>query len=282
MAALPGVRAFHVDSTLLDGLHGLFLTELPVELRHLSVGCLKLPSEVVAQLSQYTGLRSLALRCWSEDIQPADVAACLANCVHLQRLVLSLKKFSAACLPPAGLTELRHLDLSLCSLTDADLDWLLARLPDIESLSLRWCRGLSQRGLASLGHLSALSFLSLAGTDGVCYKLLKAVLSALRLVELELGDFSLPGNESSSSEVLTIDTARGLYGLLWRHNSLRTLVLRDGLHEERISCERGQTLYWVLRDCLNKLTWKEKENDLAVGAISRRSSRHSSEDDGYW
>ena len=183
LTELPCLRAFRFTS---DSLKGSCLTQLPTELRLLVIDCRYLDSTNVKELARCRELRSLELHC-TRRLEPAHLAAGLAGCVKLERLTLTYRDEPVSeCLPPAGLPALRHLDLTGCYLTDADLGRLLQRQPSLTSVCLARCYGLTQHGLALLGRLPALSSLNLVGVYGVSDWVLTS-LGAAPLVELQLG-----------------------------------------------------------------------------------------------
>ena len=154
LTKLPCLRAFRVTR---GNLKGSCLTQLPTKLRLLALGCRYLDSTNVKELARCRELRSLELHC-TRNLKPAHLAAGLAGCVKLERFTLTDRDESVSeCLPPAGLPALRHLDLTGCYLTDADLERLLQRQPGLTSVCLADCYGLTQHGLALLGRLPALA-----------------------------------------------------------------------------------------------------------------------------
>ncbi|XP_064896784.1 distal membrane-arm assembly complex protein 2 isoform X2 [Columba livia] len=91
------------------------------------------------------------------------------------------------------LTRLQHLDLSRCPHLD---DWALGRLhvfrDTLQELSVAWCPGVTERGLATLHHLRALRRLDLTGlrvpSPGLVQILLEEVLPGCEVLGLDFGD----------------------------------------------------------------------------------------------
>ena len=111
----------------------------------------------------------------------------LAGCVRLESLSVRGMSSVVDRLPADGLPALRHLSLSEYHLTDSSLTCVVERQPGLETVCLALCgHHLSQRGLALLGRLPALSSLTLHMVPGVSDWLLDQ-LSQTPLTELLLG-----------------------------------------------------------------------------------------------
>jgi hypothetical protein len=88
-----------------------------------------------------------------------------------------------------------------CSITDADLDWLIERLPELRYLELRHA-SIGDRGLANLGQLQRLRNLEVAGThigDGA----MVAIGRVRSLRSLDLCDTNVTNNGLKSLSALT-------------------------------------------------------------------------------
>ncbi|XP_065507852.1 distal membrane-arm assembly complex protein 2 [Caloenas nicobarica] len=91
------------------------------------------------------------------------------------------------------LTRLQHLDLSGCPHLD---DWALGRLhvfgDTLQELSVAWCPGVTERGLATLHHLRALQRLDVTGLcvpcPGLVRILLEEALPGCQVLGLDVGD----------------------------------------------------------------------------------------------
>ena len=209
-------------------------------------------------------LRSLTLEhednplCSDALTLPDCLAACLADCIRLERLHLEPAGRMLNHLPPEGLPALRHLSLMECCLCDTDLTWLAERQPGLETLILSSCAGcnrcfrdpdmgrVTSRSLAQLGRLTALTSLALEYVLGVSDELLRQ-LSKMSLTELEL-----KGSPYFWEDV----TAGGLYRLTRGNPFLRWVTLTQDdhpLNEDRtIDCRsrfvREQDLLRILEE----------------------------------
>ena len=224
---------------------------LPTKLRSLAVECAHLRSSAVRELARCGELRSLKLD-QVKELLPEDLATGLAGCVRLERLHLMFRYESVSdCLPPAGMPALRRLELLYCDLLDSDLQQLVLRLPNLQSVCLKYCDGSTQHGLAQLGKLPALSSLNLYQTEGVSDWAL-AHLSTTRLTELRLGDeIGLSLGAPSTASV----TAEGLLRLSQTCRFLRRIMLtRDDMVIACAKCgpgtDEGRLLFWLRRNGL--------------------------------
>ena len=118
------------------------------------------------------------------DVLSAGLACCpRLECFSAARLAAPLE----LCLPPAGLPALRRLNVRHTEpLTDDSLRRLPDLLPGLRSLTVSFCRQLTEQGLLSLRRLPELRELHLAGVPSVSDVTLYH-LSAWPLTELELG-----------------------------------------------------------------------------------------------
>ena len=167
-------------------------------------------------------LRNLHL--WkTSDLLPDRLAASLAGCVRLERLVLLQSGPLFVILPPGGLPSLRQLLLCfLTSLRDADLECLAERQPGLEEVQLSYCEdlftdSLTSTGLASLGRLPALRSLLLFNVPGLSDSVLDQ-LSKAPLTDLLLGD--------NLSQFWKSVTPEGLLRLIQRCPALRWVELK--------------------------------------------------------
>ena len=175
----------------------------------------------MTELARCGELRSLELE-WVAELEHEDLATGLAGCVRLERLVIKRRRDPVShCLPPAGLPALRRLELFNCDLLDSDLQQLVLRLPNLQSVILEYCTHSTEHDVAQLGKLSDLTYLRLM-----------AHLRTTRLTELWLDD------DVPSSAVSV--TAQGLLMLTQRCPCLREIaLLYDDKVMERTKCGPG-------------------------------------------
>ena len=142
---------------------------------------------------QHVGKRCPQLRqldvSWLWQLRAGDLAAALAGCPQLERLIArELREPLERCLPPAGLPALKHLEVSWADgVTDTTLERLPDLLPNLETLSMRYCRSVSEEGLYHLRRCEQLLSLNLNGLSCVTDVVLDQ-LHGMQLQELILSD----------------------------------------------------------------------------------------------
>ncbi|KAJ8047140.1 F-box/LRR-repeat protein 14 [Holothuria leucospilota] len=74
--------------------------------------------------------------------------------------------FKTTCRPP-GTRDLKSLILQDCQISDASLNSIAKGLPNLESLNLSFCCGISDTGMVSLSNMSSLKDLNLRSCDHI-------------------------------------------------------------------------------------------------------------------
>ena len=219
---------------------------------------------------------------------PDRVAAGLASCVQLERLLLDNASPVLDFLPPDGLPTLRHFSLSNSSLTDAVLAWLLQRQPGLESLTLRSCDRVDERhpftgiltpeGLELLGQLPALRSLIIEGIEYECDGISDVFLGQLSkapLTELQLGAYDRWGSI----------TAAGLCRLSRHCPALRWATVWDGEYPEEtiqtIDC-RTSAAQRELHRVLERLVMVECRNELVYCRLGEAPLLHVRENMAWY
>lgn len=158
-------------------------------LRHLALrGCAD--SDQWRLISQLPQLSSLSLA--SHEVGQSPSAAALSNCRELASLrVAGYGPFSNAQLRAlAGLTNLRICAFDACEITDADLAQV-AKIAQLEALSLVDCEQITDLGLKSLTNLAELGQLSLSRNRAISSRGLRWVAELSNLHFLCLVDSPL-------------------------------------------------------------------------------------------
>ena len=184
---LSALRELVVQS---DFVTGQCFSLLPGSLQRLSVSD---RGNLRSDSLQHVGARCPQLRQLNvsglPQVRSEDLAAALAGCSQLQRLMAcELRQPMERCLPPAGLPALKQLNVSWAAgVTDNTLKRLPDLLPSLQTLSMRHCRSVSEKGLYHLRRCEQLLSLNLSHVPCVTDAVLDQ-LHGMQLKELILSD----------------------------------------------------------------------------------------------